>query len=106
MTTNYTTDAREMLGNFVEEAGETFLVIRAENAVGEPQTIRITLDNLAEFYATQADELTSHTRTLAGLSGNWFSISVLADFAHRWFQRVNIEGMRQAARKVGLEPRF
>ena len=73
---------------------------------GEPTTVRITPGNLAEFYATQANNLGSGIRTLAGLHGDWRPISQLADLALDWFKSVNVEGMRRAARKVGLEPRF
>ena len=105
-TTTYTDDAREMLGEFVERAGKSFLTVRTTNVFGEPTTIKITLDDLAEFYATQANNLGSGIRTLAGLHGDWRPISNLADLALDWFKSVNIEGMRRAARKVGLEPRF
>ena len=106
MTTTYTDDAQETLGEFVDRAGKSFLTIRTTNVFGEPTTIKITLDDLAEFYATQANNLGSGIRTLAGLHGDWRPISNLADLALDWFKSVNIEGMRRAARKVGLEPRF
>jgi hypothetical protein len=105
-TTNLTADARELLGDFVEQAGKTFLVIRASNVFDETETVRITPDNLAEFYATQANNLGSGCRTLAGLTGDWRPISDLADTALSWFKHINIEAMRRAARKRGLEPRF
>ena len=106
MTTTYTADAQEMLGEFVERAGKSFLTVRAADVFGESTTVRITPDNLAEFYATQANNLGSGIRTLAGLHGDWRPISELADLALFWFKSVNAEGMRRAARKVGLEPRF
>jgi hypothetical protein len=105
-TTSYTADARELLGGFVKRAGKSFLVVRAANVFGEAETVRITPDNLAEFYATQANNLLSGCRTLASLTGDWRSISQLADAALGWFKRVNLEGMRRAGRKVGLQPRF
>jgi len=105
-TTSYTAEAREMLGDFVQRAGKSLLVIKAANVFGEPQTVRITPDNLAEFYATQANNLVSGMRTLAGLTGDWRPVSQLADLALAWFKRVNIEGMRRAARRAGLRPRF
>lgn len=103
---NFTDDAQEMLGEFVHKAGKTFLTVRASDVFGESTTVRITPDNLADFYATQANNLGSGIRTLAGLSGDWRPISELADIALSWFKSVNVEGMRRAARKVGLEPRF
>jgi hypothetical protein len=103
---SYTTDAQEMLGEFVERTGKSFLVIRASDVFEQPQIIRVTPENLAEFYATQATNLSSGCRTLAGLTGDWRPISQLADLALAWFKRVNIEAMRRAGRKAGLEAQF
>jgi hypothetical protein len=104
--TNYTDEARELLGHFVLRAGKNFLVIRANDVFQQPTTVKITPDDLAEFYATQAGNLLSGCRTLAGLTGDWRPISGLADTCLSWFKRVNLKVMRQAARKRGLEPRF
>lgn len=105
-TTTYTADAQEMFGEFVQKAGKSFLTVRAADVFGEATTVRVTPDNLAQFYATQANNLGSGIRTLAGLPGDWRPISELADIALSWFKSVNVEGMRRAARKIGLEPRF
>lgn len=102
----YTAEAQSKLGEFVERAGKSFLVVRATNVFGEPTTIKITPANLAEFYATQANNLGSGVRTLAGLSGDWRPISELANIALDWFKVVNVEGMRRAGRRAGLTPRF
>jgi hypothetical protein len=103
---NYTAEAKELLGDFVLRAGKSFLVVRTTDLFQQETTVRITPENLAEFYATQARNLLSGCRTLAGLTGDWRPISGLADTALSWFKRVNIEGMRLAARKMGLTPRF
>jgi len=105
-TTNLTADAQETLGEFVERAGKSFLTVRTTDFFGESVSLKITLSDVAEFYLTQARNLGSGIRTLAGLHGDWRGISALADHALDWFREVNIEGMRRAARKVGLEPRF
>jgi len=105
-TTTYTIDAQEQLGEFVERAGKSFLTVRITNVFGEPVSLKITLADVADFYHTQARNLGSGIRTLAGLHGDWRPISKLADLALDWFKSVNVEGMRRAARKVGLEPRF
>lgn len=105
-TTTYTAEAKELVGSFVRRAGKTFLEVRASNVFNEPTTIKITPTNLGEFYATQANNLSSGIRTLAGLSGDWRPISELADLALAWFKEVNVEGIRRAARRVGLTPRF
>jgi hypothetical protein len=104
--TTFTEHAQEMLGHFIKKAGKRFLLVRAANVFGEPITVRITPSDLAEFYATQANNLASGLRTLAGLHGDWRPISDLADLALSWFKVVNVEEMRRAATKVGLKPKF
>lgn len=104
-TTTYTAEAKELLGEFVQRAGKTFLVVKVSDVFGDPTTIRITPTNLAEFYAKQANNLSSGIRTLAGLHGDWRPISELADLALGWFKIVNVEGMRRAARRAGLTPK-
>ena len=105
-TTTYTAEAQDLLGDFVQRAGKSFLVVKVSDVFGEPTTIRITPTNLTEFYATQANNLSSGIRTLADLSGDWRPISELANLALDWFKSVNVEGMRRAARRVGLTPKF
>jgi hypothetical protein len=105
-TTDYTLDAQEMLGEFVVKAGKTFLTVQTANVFGEPTKLKITLADVAEFYAEQARNLSSGIRSLAGLYGDWRAISDLADLALDWFREVNVEGMRRAAKKVGLIPKF
>ena len=103
MTTNYTLDAQESLGEFVEKAGKNFLTVRTENVFGNPVSLKIKPGDLAEFYATQSG---SSIGTLAGLHGEPRAIGELAFLAMGWFISVNLEGMRRAAKKAGLEPRF
>lgn len=105
-TTTYTAHAQDMLGEFVLRAGKSYLTVRTTNVFGSPTTLKITVGDVAEFYRTQANNLDSGIRTLAGLHGDWRPISELADLALSWFKAVNVEGIRRAARKVGLEPRF
>src|SRR5689334_4116465 len=104
--TALTNQAQEILGPFVQKAGKTFLILNCADVFGEGQTIKVTLDNLAEFFATQACNLSSGCRTLAGLTGDWRPISEVANLCLTWFKRVNAEGMRRAGRTVGLTPRF
>src|ERR1700679_543087 len=102
-STDYTLDAQESLGRFVEKAGKHFLTVRTPNVYEQPVSLRITPKDLAEFYATQ---MGSSIGTLAGHHGESRAIGELAFLAMGWFQNVNLEGIRRAARKVGLEPKF
>jgi len=82
------------------------LLFSATFATEWTATLKITLADVAEFYAEQAHNLSSGIRSLAGLYGDWRTISDLADLALDWFRQVNVEGMRRAAKKVGLIPKF
>lgn len=106
LTTDHTEDARHLVGDFVRRAGKTFLVVRCGDGFGGSRSIRVTPDDVAAFFATQARNLASGCRTLAGLTGDWRSISDLAQAALDWFKSVNVTGMRRAARRRGLIPRF
>jgi hypothetical protein len=105
-TTSYTEEAKQVVGPFVERVGRTVLVIKCSDVFGDEQTIRLTPDDVAEFFRSQAGNLLSGCRTLAGLTGDWRPISELAQAALDWFKRVNVQAMRRAGRKVGLVPRF
>ncbi|MCU0705582.1 MAG: hypothetical protein MUF18_16530 [Fimbriiglobus sp.] len=105
-TTDHTADARHLVGDFVRRAGKSVLVVRCGDGFGGQQTIRVTPDDVAEFFATQATNLSSGCRTLAGLTGDWRGVSELAQACLDWFKNVNAAGMRRAARRRGLIPRF
>ena len=106
LKTDSTDDAKRAVGHFVQRAGKTFLVLRCGDVFGEERSVRVTPDDVAEFFATQARKLTSGCRTLAGLTGDWRSISELAQACLGWFKSVNVVGMRRAARRRHLIPRF
>jgi hypothetical protein len=101
-----TEQAQADFGSFVEKANRSRLVIRCANVFDEQESLNITPADVADYYATEAQNLTSGCRTLAGLTGDWRQIDHLAALALEWFKRVNIVGMRRAARRLGLEPRF
>jgi hypothetical protein len=101
-----TDQAQRAIGPFVEEADESKLVIRCLNVFEEETSLTVNLDDVAEYYATQARNITSGCRTLAGLTGDWRYIDQLASMALDWFKRVNVKGMRAAGRRHGIEPRF
>ena len=104
--TDLTTDAKRTVGDSVQRAGKAFLVVRCGDVFGDGRAVRLTPDDVAEFYATQARDLTSGCRTLAGLTGDWRAVSELAQACLDWFRSVNVIGMRRAARRRGLIPRF
>lgn len=101
-----TAQAQTLLGPFVEKAQKAKLVVRCFTIFDEQTTVTISLDDLARYYAVEARNLSSGCRTLAGLTGDWRYIDGLASLALMWFRRVNENGMRTAARRHGIQPRF
>ena len=106
LTISLTTLAQAALGPFVRKANKTSLVVRCQNVFEEEIDLTISLDDVAEYYATQARNLSSGCRTLAGLTGDWRYVDQLASMALEWFKQVNVVGMRAAGRRHGIEPRF
>ena len=104
--TDHSDDAKRTVGEFVQRAGKTFLVLRCGDVFGDERTIRLTPEDVAEFFSTQERKLTSGCRTLAGLTGDWRSISELAQAVLDWFKCVTIVGMRRAGRRWHLIHRF
>ena len=85
---------------------QNFLVVQASDVFGEPTTIKITPTNLAEFYATQANNLSSGIRTLAGFYGDWRPISELADLALDLVQASERRGDAACGQTGRADPAF
>lgn len=87
--------------------GKTYVIIGlAEDWQYPARKKKITIADVAEYFAHQACNMTSGMRCLAGIYGDWRMIDNIAQDCLDYFKRVNVEGMRRAGRKLGLEPRF
>jgi hypothetical protein len=87
--------------------GKTFIDVTLEENWQYPRRVkRIRIDDVAKYYAREACNITSGCRTLAGIVGDWRQIDYIAQDCLEYFKQVNIEGMRKAGRKLGLEPKF
>lgn len=91
---------------YIKDAGLSFVSIHYEGIRGEKKTVKITIPDIAEYYASEACNIVSGCRTLAGITGDWRLIDGLARECLGWFKAVHVMGMRKAARKRGLEPKF
>ena len=86
--------------------GKTYIdVTLAEDWQGPQRVKRVRLDDVAKYYAREAISM-SGCRTLAGIVGDWRQIDYIAQDCLEYFKQVNVEGMRKAGRKYGLEPLF
>ena len=65
-----------------------------------------TIDDVAKYYAFEANNISSGCRTLGTFTGDWRPVDRIAEECLEIFKCVNLEGMRRAGRKLGLEPKF
>ena len=88
-------------------AGKTYVTISYIPILGDgsPEIKRIRVGDVATYYRTQANSM-SGCREIAGIVGDWRPIDHIARACLDYFKEVNPEGMRRAARKVGLVPKF
>lgn len=86
---------------YVRSAGKTYITIRIHNWEGA-RTLKITLQDVIEYYATQARNIVSGIRTLAGHSGDWRPIDHLAHEALEWFKYINRPTLEREGEKRGM----
>lgn len=92
---------------YILDAGETSITLHAGVNVFGDREVKITMDDVADYYRTQAGNAThSGCRTLAGMAGDWRPIDMMARECLEWFKAVNIAGMRRTVERRGLVPRF
>lgn len=86
--------------------GKTYIDVGlAEDWQGPARALRVKIEDVARYYAFEARSM-SGCRTLAGETGDWRPIDYIAHDCLEYFKQVNIEGMRRAARRFGLVPKF
>ena len=105
-------DMREKLANFyggdipgyILNAGETFITLHMGINVFGDREVKITMDDISDYYRDQAGDAThSGCRTLAGMTGDWRPIDMMARECLKWFKSVNITGVRRAVKKTRRE---
>ena len=91
--------------DYIVKAGKSFIVIRLNDWRGK-QELKIKIDDVINYYATQANNIVSGCRTLAGYIGDWRPVDGLAKEALEWFKFVNVETLKRQSKKQGLTPKF
>jgi hypothetical protein len=91
---------------YILNAGKTFITLRAGSDVFGDRDVKITMDDVADYYLIEAANITSGCRTLAGITGDWRPIDMMARECLEWFTAVNITGMRRTVNKRGLKLKF
>jgi hypothetical protein len=92
--------------DYILDATGKYLVIRTGSDWQGESDHKITLDDVARYYATDARNILSGCRTLGDVSGDWRNIDGLASECLAWFKLANLAALRMTCREYGLEPRF
>ena len=91
---------------YVIDASKGYIVIRTGSEWEGASDHKITMDDVARYYATDARNLLSGCRSLGGVHGDWRNIDALASECLAWFKLANLAALRLTCRGYGLEPRF
>jgi len=90
---------------FVKQ-GKTFVIVPlAEDWQYPAREKKVRIEDVARYFAREAGSM-SGCRSLAGITGDWRCIDIIANDVLEYFKVVNPEAMRREARKLGLEPKF
>jgi hypothetical protein len=85
---------------YILNAGKNSITLHAGVNVLGDREVTITMDDVADYYRDQAGDATySGCRTLAGMTGDWRPIDMMARECLKWFKTVNIAGMRRAVKR-------
>ena len=86
---------------YVTNAGKTYITIRVSDWEGA-RSLKITIADVIAYYATEARNIFSGIRTLAGHSGDWRPIDHLAEEALEWFKYINRSELAHEGEKRGM----
>ena len=91
--------------DYVKDATKQYITISV-SFFEEEKNLKVTIPDVIKYYVTQAPNITSGCRTLAGLTGDWRPIDTLAHECLDYFKFVNIEELRKQGKQAGIEPKF
>lgn len=94
------------MGTKTKLDGKTFTTVRIASWDDTVKDVKITVQDVVEYYRTQACNITSGIRMIAGEAGDWRPIDNIARYCLEYFKGTCIDTLRREARKAGLEPRF
>ena len=86
---------------YVKGAGKTYITIQISDWEGS-RALKIRLKDVLVYYATQARNIWSGIRTLAGYSSDWRPVDALAKEALEWFKYMNKSTLSREAEKYGM----
>ena len=95
----------EQITDYMTLNDDNSLTINVSDWRGE-QEIHVTIDDVVEYYLSQARNIMSGCRTLAGFTGDWRPIDNLAQECLDVFKEIDIDTLREKSIKRGLTPKF
>jgi len=101
-------EINEILSNgleFNEENGKPYITAILSDWRGNTE-VKITIDDVLEYYCSEAHNIVSGCRTLAGYTGDWRNIDELAKECIEAFKAYDVEKVRTMAKEKGLSPKF
>jgi hypothetical protein len=66
----------------------------------------ITIEDVVEYYVSQAGNIVSGCRRLGSIVGDWRPIDNLAKTCLEVFKTINIDELRRVSKRYGLIPKF
>lgn len=95
---------------YVKGAGKSYIIINFghewDDKAGKIKPRKITIKDVIDYYKNWSWNISSGCRQLAGFTSDWRFIDNIAKECLEWFKFVNVEELRKAGRKAGLEPKF
>ncbi len=83
----------------VKRVGKTYLEVFVDS---EPHPRKVTIRDVVRYYATEARNITSGVRDLAGIIGDWRCIDEIAHFCLEWFKFVNRKELEKISGEWGM----
>ena len=82
--------------------GKTFVDVRHYDLDESIKKTRIRIPDVVRYYATDAQNITSGCRSIAGITGDWRPIDYLAQDCLEYFKQVNRPALEREGRKYGM----
>lgn len=93
--------------SYIVGVGNTFIIVNVEDIISnKSKRLKVTINDVAKYYATQANNIVSGMRSLAGHHGDWRPIDDLAKECLEYFKLINMQGLKKVCKSFGLKPSF
>jgi hypothetical protein len=89
---------------YIKVMGKTYITILVSDMITDkPTRLKITVKDVVRYYATQAPNIVSSLRNIAGYYGDWRMIDNLASECLAYFKIINRPMLQRESKKYGME---